>query len=288
MNKITDWMLEQYVLAELPADDMRSIRQQASQDAALQARINQIHNSNRALMRAIPPQAFAASVANAVAADKSSSTQQRQQRRQRQSHFWAQVTGWWQQNMGSRAWTTIGAAALMSVFVIMLLPTIINTPQTASVQVTEEGVRLKGLTSSFRVYRLEQDEPHRLSVQNPLQAGDLLQLSYVAAGQAYGYLVSVDGNNVITVHLANAGQSVALLSDGEVRLAEGYKLDDAPGFERFIFVTSPEPFPTEIVDRAINALLDSQTADYGQLVFPTPPSQSFSVTSMTFLKADKE
>jgi anti-sigma-K factor RskA len=285
MKQITDWTLEQYVLAELPADHMHAIQQQAANDTALQQRIAQLHDSNRALMRALPAQAFAVSVTQAVASEEANAQRKRQFQHK---NVWQQMSEWWQKTMTPKAWTTIATAAFLSVFTVLLLPTLTNTPATQTTFVNEDGVRLKGLTSSFRVYRFEQDEPHQLSIDDALHANDLLQLSYVAAGQSYGYLVSVDGNNVTTVHLANADQAVALQSNGEVRLAEGYRLDDAPRFERFILVTSPKPFTTDVVDHAIQALIDNNSADYGQLIFPAPLPQSFSVTSMTFLKAAKE
>ena len=73
--------------------------------------------------------------------------------------------------------------------------------------------------------------------------GDTLQIGYVAAGQAYGVILSVDGRGTVTVHLPSAS-SVAqpLDQEGIVLMPFAYQLDDAPEFERFFFVTSKEEF----------------------------------------------
>ena len=56
-------------------------------------------------------------------------------------------------------------------------------------------------------------------------------------------IVSVDGRGVVTEHLPqNESEAAALRAGGPVILASSYRLDDAPRFEVFYFVTADEPF----------------------------------------------
>lgn len=74
-------------------------------------------------------------------------------------------------------------------------------------------------------------------------AGDVLQLSYLAAGQRFGMVFSIDGVGTVTQHLPEAGYEAATLSPrGRTPLPTSYELDDAPEFERFYLITSKKPF----------------------------------------------
>jgi hypothetical protein len=76
-----------------------------------------------------------------------------------------------------------------------------------------------------------------------VRAGDLLQLAYVAAGQRFGVVASVDGRGAVTLHLPEAAGPAAVLDErGETALPHAFELDDTPGVERFVFVTSGAPF----------------------------------------------
>lgn len=101
----------------------------------------------------------------------------------------------------------------------------------------DDGVRLKGLAPHLVVYR-DGATPERLADRAPARPHDVVQLGYVAAGRRYGAIVSLDGRGEVTLHLAPQ----ALAETGEVRLPSAFELDDAPAFERFVFVTGDEPF----------------------------------------------
>ena len=52
----------------------------------------------------------------------------------------------------------------------------------------------------------------------------------------------------MTFHLPVGGGPAAALTDrGEIAVANAFELDDSPGFERFAFVTSDEPFQASVV-----------------------------------------
>ena len=70
-----------------------------------------------------------------------------------------------------------------------------------------------------------------------------MQLTYQAAGRPFGVILSIDGRGAVTVHHPRDGRQAARLVPGqEVRLSSAYRLDDAPGWERFVLVTAEVPF----------------------------------------------
>jgi len=89
----------------------------------------------------------------------------------------------------------------------------------------------------------------------------------------------VDGRGTITWHLppGYAGGSrtaPALDRQGQVILPAAYELDDAPGFEKFFFVSASAPFDVAEVVRAAQALASrGGPADAGQLSLPPGLSQ---------------
>jgi hypothetical protein len=52
----------------------------------------------------------------------------------------------------------------------------------------------------------------------------------------------------VTFHLPISGRdAVALTDGGEVPASNAFELDATPGYERFVFVTSDQPFPASAV-----------------------------------------
>lgn len=114
--------------------------------------------------------------------------------------------------------------------------------------------RVKGNGSKLFVYRQDGQKAVRLKTLSHVNSGDVLQVSYIAAGSTYGFIFSVDGNGVLTQHFPDKGKEAGLLNTkGEVPLDFSYKLDDAPGFERFFLVTSASAFKTADLSSVLNA-----------------------------------
>jgi len=159
-------------------------------------------------------------------------------------------------------WTLAPVMSLAALLLIVMsldgelpttLPTTQPTPQEGSRGV--ESVRLKGLAPHLLVYRRSGETAERLTAGSVAKDGDRLQLAYVAAGDAYGVVVSLDGAGAVTLHLHEGPRSAALKGDHETPLSESYRLDAAPGFERFVLVTSATPFDVSVVESAARALI---------------------------------
>jgi hypothetical protein len=157
----------------------------------------------------------------------------------------------------------------------------------------EEHIISKGDTRAARLWVYRQrtvasdQEPESLSNGARAARGDLLQLAYAAGPDGrYGVLLSLDGAGRVTQHLPEPGASAAatLRSPNEIHLPSAYELDDAPGFERFLFITSPQPFPVAAaLDAARSLAGQGQSARTAPL--PLPPA--FHQTSVLLHKTSK-
>lgn len=75
--------------------------------------------------------------------------------------------------------------------------------------------------------------------------GDELQLRYAVPEKCFGMLISMDGNGVVTVHVGQGAQAIALEPGKMNTLPFAYRLDNAPHFEKFFLLTSKEEFSVD-------------------------------------------
>jgi hypothetical protein len=108
---------------------------------------------------------------------------------------------------------------------------------------TPNDERIKGLQPALAIHRRTAAGSEKLADGSVARAGDLLRVGYAGAGQGYGVILSIDGRGAVTLHLPPAGERAAPLVRGGITLLDqAYELDEAPGWERFYFVTSDTPF----------------------------------------------
>lgn len=103
------------------------------------------------------------------------------------------------------------------------------------------------------LYRSRDGHTEPLSDGAAASPGDLLQLALVPGKARFGVLVSIDGRGGVTLHHPSApAESPSLFAGsaapspgeagkivtGEIRLPQAFRLDDAPGFERFFLITA--------------------------------------------------
>jgi hypothetical protein len=106
-----------------------------------------------------------------------------------------------------------------------------------------KGVPLINLNKTqLLVHRLHNQKVELLKDWQSARKGDLLQLAYVSAGEPYGMIFSVDGRGGVSLHFPKQEYGSTLLTRYEkILLPEAIELDDAPQFERFIFLTADFP-----------------------------------------------
>jgi len=245
-NHISDYRLEQYVAGALDAATMRDIDRRLLEDAELQARVEAIKASNEEILAAMPPERAVADIKRKL----------------------RQAEGAEQKEQG-RAWFVLpamatAAAALIAVVVFMNLQQPLDT-QSQNTGVT--GIITKG-DASLTIYRKNGAQSTALKSGAQAKKGDELQISYTAAGMAYGMIASVDGNGSVTLHLPDRAGAAATLKSGVNLLPFAYQLDDAPDYELFVFVTSSSTFDTVAVTAALKGLNEGKQGPGADLHLP--------------------
>lgn len=225
-KRVPDFLIEQYVLGELPREKAREVER----SEGFARRVAEIERDTERFLEANPPQAYAQRIRNAyeatVAPPASASRRQRTARR----------------TVRILALAVPGATAVLALTFVLFGGLGVDTPPV--VDPASEIVRLKGAEPRISVYRSAgAQDAEELADGDVARQGDELQLTYTAAGRAYGAIISVDGRGAMTLHYPlTPSHEPTLAGDGERRLPYAYRLDDAPGFERFYLITSETSF----------------------------------------------
>lgn len=148
----------------------------------------------------------------------------------------------------SRGWSlAVTAASFATMALVLALPT--------------AGLRDKGGEApALVVYRqlTTQRDHEALADGARARPGDLLQLGYRPGSERAVAIYSIDGRGIVTTHLGPTRAAAA----NEQRLPTAFRLDDAPGFERFLLVTGDELAEAALVPalRTLAARPDARTA----------------------------
>ncbi|MBN1128784.1 MAG: hypothetical protein JXA71_07345 [Chitinispirillaceae bacterium] len=234
---ISRLLLERYVLKELPPDRMQQVRDAVERDPALQKQVQEITESNEAILKQYPPAEMAREIESKRRAQQVRTGAA--ERKERFSLFW--VKGAF-------------AAALLAVMAISI-PLLLHNQQLKNS--APGDVRIKGLQPHLTVFRKVDLPPGVEEMKNYslVRTGDVLQIGYVSAGEKYGVIVSLDGSGSVTLHYpAAVSGSSRLTGDGKELLEKAYELDSAPRFERFFFVTSNDSIAVPRVLDAVKKL----------------------------------
>jgi len=228
-REVSDLLLEQFLLGELPSALAEHVADELSRDPQLRARRDAIMASDKEILDRHPP----AEIANAIRRRLFSVEESRQKRRR----SFPLVIG-------------LPAAAALLVFLSLFV---------VRERLVVNETRLKGLSTHLAVFRKTAQGAEELKPGSLAGKGEVLQLSYTAGDARYGVIFSVDGRGAITWHLptsyAGGPRSAPTLErQGQVILPSAYELDDAPAFERFFFVYSSAPFDAAAVARAARGL----------------------------------
>lgn len=244
-RKVPELLVEQLALGELDGERAAKVRSDLADDDALA----RIEASNQEILADYPPERIAAEIQRRAAQTDAG------RKPARSVIPWLLVP------------TMVAAAALVWIVVRDEPETTIvrndlkNDPKADDKQDT---TRIKGGAEPHLVVdRRTADGHERLAANDRVREGDLLQVSYVPAGARAGVIVSIDGAGTVTLHHPSDAATQPTLDEGsEVPLAHSYELDDAPGFERFLFVTRDGPPPTvaEVMRAAEQLAADPQRA----------------------------
>ncbi len=299
-REISELILEQYVLDELPPGERRRVEDALREDGSVRERLAALERSNREILSAHPPERMVprlkrrleSSPAHApLAPSRYSATLDGEGRAPAAPSAAAALgrspaavprrVGWRKAPKAPPLLMfVLPAAAVLAVFLSVYA---IRDRVSALAQAQGQETRLKTGNTHLSVFRKTKDGAERLSDGSAVKRTDVLQISYFAAEAKYGTIFSVDGRGTMTFHLpegygGKARTSPLLEGSGEIVLPSAYELDDAPGFERFFFAFSRAPFDVQDVARAAGPLsANPRTADRAILRLPAG-IESFSLT----------
>jgi hypothetical protein len=221
-RKIPDIELERLALGELTADRESEVRRSLEAEQGGMGRLAQINASTEEILERYPPHLMAVAIK-----DRASESKTR-----------------WRTWYAVPVLTAAAAAMLIFIFVPVSNPRY-QTP-------TYEEIRIKGDDEpTLFVYRKRVGGDELLGEGSQVTAGDVLQLKYTARKALHGVICSIDGRGTVTLHFpANPDGSTVLESGGAQVLDFSYELDDAPGFERFFFITSSNPIDVRTILQA--------------------------------------
>ena len=232
-GNLTDLALEQFRLNELPRAEAERVQRVLDTDGAVRSRLAAIVVSDEAVAREYPP-AWLASQIRERAAGRGTVVLPRRP-----------IT-WWAWPLG---------LATASLALLFTLPGPLARPNPSTTVATTEDTRPKGARPALAVYRRTDRGSETMADGAIARAGDVLRLGYPAVTQAYGVILSVDGRATVTRHLPANGARAALLGHDRLNLLNtAYELDDAPGWERFYFVTADTAFDVEPIMTAARQL----------------------------------
>jgi hypothetical protein len=236
MSRISDLMLEQYHLGELPSAQQRIIREELSHDEILRGRLSAIEKSDGEIHASYPAERIVPLI------------REKAQGRRGGDGRISRTLAW-----------AIPAAAVAAI--LLSLPLVFRGT---------DDTRLKGGAPHLLVFRKTAAGAEELRPGAVAHKGDVLQLSYAAGEARYGVIFSVDGRGAVTWHVpagysGGSRSAPPLEPKGPVVLPSAYELDDAPGFERFFLVYASAPFDVSVVERSARA---PASGDRGTLTLP--------------------
>lgn len=120
--------------------------------------------------------------------------------------------------------------------------------------------RVKGSEVNLFIYRNDDGKATKLLSGSHVNAGDVLQISYLSAKKNYGAILSIDGNGIVTEHFPEDGTVASVLqTGGEVPLSYSYQLDNAPKFERFFLISSNQEFALPEIKKVLSSLKNAES-----------------------------
>jgi hypothetical protein len=253
---VPEWMLERYLLDELPQKKRRQIENDLARDPALRAELEKLRASDREILGAYPAEQMLPGILKKATPAKPEPVPPHRLR---------------------LAWAAAPAAALI-IFLAVILPLLMQrrraVPENSR---SEDYVGIKGgeplslsAPPALQIFRKGNGAERILRDGEVAMAGDLLQLAYIPRGQTHGVILSIDGWGSATLHFPEKTNSSTALANGRrVFLASSYELDRAPRFERFFFITAMDPLPTAaIMEKAMALAAAHDQAMSGRLDLP--------------------
>ncbi|MBQ7080033.1 MAG: hypothetical protein IJM92_10335 [Fibrobacter sp.] len=258
---IPDWKLERFLTGDLPEKEMNEIRKLEAADAMLAQRVKMLREDNKAILNKLPFEMLAEKIdavdagtvtETAVAANLGTAKENAGNAEKNAPRF---------SIMKFAAAAVFVLAVALVAFMAQRETSVMNErvgsdvaavggPRNTQVALaeTQSDTRIKGMDARMEVWKKTPAGIVQLNDLDSVGEGDEIQLRYSVPEKCFGLLFSMDGNGALTLHMGNGEKAVELAPGKMNSLPFAYKLDDAPYFEKFFFVTSPKEFTVEECD----------------------------------------
>jgi hypothetical protein len=241
-NKLTrtrTWELERYLLGELPPRRMEEIKRLAQENPDIRKEIERLSSSNPELLQQHPPEIMIPEILERYEKNKLQA-------------------GIKEKTRPLTLRRLLYAGPVLATALVLLFIVFFQNGTTLN-HARIKGEELIDFTKTqIIIYRKKNSEIDLLKNGYSARAGDLLQIAYVPAGKTNGVIFSTDGNGTVTLHFPEGKNgSTDLKQEKKVLLASSYELDDAPGFERFFFITAEKEIDVEDIIKKAEALAAS-------------------------------
>ena len=227
---IPDWKLEKYLTGDLPAEEMREIREMEATDEIFAGRVKMLREDNAAILKKLPFEKLSEKIATMPGRSN------------------AGVGNTVRENFRLVKLASAAALVLAVVTVALFSQRSLSEQNTQLMEVAmadvsgDDGLRIKGLSARMEVWKKTGDSAVQMENLGEAREGDEIQLRYAVAEKCFGLLFSMDGNGTITMHMGRENRAVELEPGKMTTLPFAYKLDNAPKFEKFFFLTSKSEF----------------------------------------------
>ena len=242
---IPDWKLERYLTGDLPAEEMREIRDMEATDEVFAGRVKLLREDNAAILKKLPFEKLSEKISAMPGRSNGAGNTVRV-------------------NFTLVKFAAAAALVLAVVTVALFSQRDITVPaqsangtmDVAMVTDVENAMgdtRIKGLDARMEVWKKIGDSAVQMSNLDEAREGDEIQLRYSVPEKCFGLLFSMDGNGTLTMHMAEGNKAIAPEPGKMTTLPFAYKLDNAPKFEKFFFLTSRDNFELDVAD--VDAIL---------------------------------
>ena len=243
---IPDWKLERYLTGDLPESDMREIREMEAADEIFANRVKMLREDSKAILQKLPYDRLAERLDSLPGRSVSGS---------------GMFAGNGKLANFSIVKFAAAAALVLAVMTVAVFSQrsisqeggtvlannadgsqVMEVAMVAGSEAGDDGLRIKGLSARMEVWKKTGDSAVQMENLGEVREGDEIQLRYAVAEKCFGLLFSMDGNGTITMHMGHENRAVELEPGKMTTLPFAYKLDNAPKFEKFFFLTSKKEF----------------------------------------------
>ena len=288
-NKYTDFQLEQFLLEELPAEVMESIRTQIKTDSDLKDRVDGLRNSGMEILKKYPADLIAERIRSGIIPEKEkihepASGEATNDYIRKDNIPFIKIFRDYFKGKSRRLVYSISAAsaAALAAFVI-----IFNSPLifTGGITVKDDDItRIKGMEPGISIHRKTGSSIDELKDMTKASQGDLLQIGYISTGEyTHGVILSIDGRGSVTLHYPESESGDTLIKvNRKVMLKRAYELDDSPDYEKFILIISEKPIDVKSVIEKAKILAQSRESALNGQLTADGSSLEFSLTLKRF------